>query len=101
MLQILNLLQLVLYIALLSLLGQAFLYLLAGARREGNVFYRLLKLIARPFTWTVRRLTPRQVADHHVPWVTFGLLVVLYAVVTFERADLCVTGQMLGQPGCR
>jgi len=33
--------------------------------------------------------------------VTFLLLAVVYAVVTIERADLCVTGNMVGQAGCR
>ena len=45
MLDFLKLAQLVLYIALLSLLGQGVLYLLAGARRDGNVFYRLLQAV--------------------------------------------------------
>jgi hypothetical protein len=49
----------------------------------------------------VRKLTPRLVGDSQVPVVTFLLLIVLYAVVTFERADLCVSTQMIGQPGCR
>jgi hypothetical protein len=101
MLTFLNLLQLVLYIALLALLGQGVLYVLAGARRDSNVFYKLLQLMAKPFTWPMRKITPQQIADHHVPFVTFFLLLVLYAVVTFERADLCVTAGLLGQAGCR
>jgi len=36
-----------------------------------------------------------------VPIVTFFFLVILYAIVTFERADLCVTSNMVGQAGCR
>ncbi len=98
MLGFLNSAQLVLYIALLSLLGQGVLFLLAGARREGNMFYRLLQGVARPFTWLVRRLTPRQVTDAQVPVVTFLLLLVLYAVVTFEKISLCVASDM---QGCR
>jgi hypothetical protein len=101
MLTVLNLLQLVLYIALLALLGQGVLYVLAGARRDSNVFYKLLQLMAKPFTWPMRKITPPQIADHQVPFVTFFLLLVIYAVVTFERADLCVTSGLLGQPGCR
>jgi hypothetical protein len=101
MLTALNLAQLVLYIALLALVGQGVLYLLAGARREGNFFYRLLQVLSKPFTLPVRMITPRQVSDAQVPLVTFLLLAVLYAVVTFERADLCVTSNLIGQPGCR
>lgn len=101
MLTFLNIAQLVLYIALLALIGQGVLYLLAGAKRSANVFYRLLQLISKPFTVPVRKITPKQVSDAQVPIVTFLLLAVAYAVVTFEKADLCVTSNMLGQPGCR
>jgi hypothetical protein len=36
------------------------------------------------------------VADHQVPIVTFFLLIVAYAVVTFEIVNLCVQAQMAG-----
>ena len=101
MLTLLNMLQLVLYIALLALLGQGVLYVLAGSRRDQNIFYRLLQVVGKPFTWPVRRITPRQVGDAQVPVVTFLLLLVLYAVVTFERADLCISAGLVGQEGCR
>lgn len=98
MLTVLNIAQLVLYIALLALAGQGLLYALAGARRDQNFFYRLLQVIARPFTVPVRWVTPRQVADAHVPVVTFLLLLIVYAIVTFEKIDLCIASQM---QGCR
>lgn len=90
-LTVLNLVQLLLYVPLLALLGQGVLYALAGAKRDGNLFYQLLQVISRPFTAVVRRITPHQVADHHVPVVTFFLLLVIYAVVTFEKIDLCLS----------
>lgn len=101
MLTALNAIQLVLYIALLALLGQGVLYVLAGARRDSNFFYKLLQVLSKPFTWPMRKIAPKQVADHQVPIVTFLLLVIIYAVVTFERADLCVTSNLVGQAGCR
>jgi hypothetical protein len=96
MLTLLNILQLVLYIALLALVGQGVLYLVAGPRRETNLFYRLLQVLSKPFTVPVRMITPRQVADRHVPIVTFFLLLIAYAVVTFEKINLCVSQQMVG-----
>lgn len=101
MLTFLNILQLVLYIALLSLVGQGILYVLAGPKRDSNFFYKLLQVLSKPFTWPVRKITPRQVGDSQVPIVTFFLLVVFYAVVTFERTDLCIRSNMVGQAGCR
>lgn len=96
MLLALNLLQLIFYIALLALVGQAVLYLLAGSRRESNFFYRLLQVVTRPFTSPVRWITPRQVADRQVPLVTFFLLLIAYAVVTFEKIGLCIEQNMVG-----
>ena len=98
MLSFLNIAQLVLYIALLALVGQALLYVLAGAKRDSNIFYQLLQIVSKPFTLLVRKVTPKQVADRHVPVVTFFLLLVIYAVVTFEKISLCVEA---GMEGCR
>lgn len=96
MLLVLNALQLVLYIALLALLGQGLLFLLAGAKRDSNFFYKLLQLLSKPFTAAVRFIAPRQVADRHVPLATFLLLLVVYAVVTMEKVGYCVSVQMVG-----
>lgn len=98
MLTFLSLVQLILYIPLLALLGQGLLFVLAGARREDNFFYQLLKLLSKPFTQLVRWLTPAKVADQHVPVVTFFLLVLAYLVVTFERINLCM---QVGLEQCR
>lgn len=98
MLTFLNIAQLILYIALLALAGQGVLYFLAGAKRETNIFYQLLRIVSKPFTVPVRKITPRQVADQHVPIVTFFLLLIAYAVVTFEKIGLCLASQM---EGCR
>jgi cytochrome b561 len=86
----LNLLQLILYIALLALAGQGMLYVLAGAKRDQNIFYQLLQIVSKPFTSLMRKLTPRQVADRHVPVATFFLLLIVYAVVTFEKIGVCL-----------
>ncbi|MDP1692627.1 MAG: hypothetical protein Q8L49_11875 [Burkholderiaceae bacterium] len=94
----LNLLQLVLYIPLLALAGQGLLYVFAGPERDSNFFYRLLQLLSKPFTLPVRKLTPAKVADHQVPIVTFFLVLIAYAVVSFEKIDLCLR---LGVELCR
>ena len=96
MLNFLNIAQLVLYIALLALVGQGALYVLAGSKRERNIFYQLLQIVSKPFTLLVRKLTPKQVADRHVPLVTFFLLLIVYAVVTFEKIARCVEAGMEG-----
>lgn len=94
----LNLLQLVLYVPLLALLGQGALYVIAAGRHHGNFFYELLQLLSKPFTALVRKVTPRAVADRHVPWVTFFLLSIAYVVVTTEKILVCVA---VGMQLCR
>ncbi len=98
MLSFLNLVQLLLYIPLLALMGQGVLFVLAGARRQDNFFYQLLQVISKPFTYLVRKATPAKVADQHVPVVTFFLLLIVYAVVTFEKINLCV---QIGVEACK
>jgi uncharacterized protein YggT (Ycf19 family) len=96
MLTFLNIAQLILYIALLALLGQGLLYVLAGAKRDSNFFYKLLQTLTKPFTVPVRKVTPRQVGDAQVPFVTFFLLAIVYAIVTFEKIDTCLQLKMVG-----
>jgi hypothetical protein len=98
MLLAITLIKLVLEIALLALLGQGLLFVLAGQKRQGNVFYQLLQLLSKPFTALVRIATPAKVADQHVPIVTFLLLSVLWVVVVIEKISLC--GQ-IGVEHCR
>lgn len=98
MLTALTIAQLVLYIALLALLGQGVLYVLAGAGRDRNFFYQLLQRVTWPFTVAVRRITPAKVADRHVPVVTFFWLAIIYAVVTFEKIKYCIAA---GVETCR
>ncbi|MBK7263817.1 MAG: hypothetical protein IPI03_18970, partial [Rubrivivax sp.] len=71
MLLLINALKLIVEIALLSLAGRWVLALLAGAGREGNVFYRVLDIVASPFLKLMRWVSPRMVLDRHVPLATF------------------------------
>lgn len=88
--------KLVCEIALMALLGQGALYLLAGAKRDTNIFYGLLKVLTNPFTKLARWITPRQVAERHVPFVAFFLLSILWVVVTIEKIRHCVSVNMVG-----
>lgn len=83
-------------IALLALLGQGVLYVLAGPKRDTNFFYGLLKAITNPVTWAARRITPNKVADQHVPFVAFFLLAIVWAIVTIEKIRFCVGVSMVG-----
>ncbi len=98
MLRFLNILQVILYIPLLSLLGQGVLFVLAGGRHQNNVFYKLLSTLSSPFTLVVRKLTPKSLSNAQVGFITFMLIAVCSFVVFAERGYLlCVE---LGHPDC-
>ena len=98
-LRFLNILQVVLYVPLLSLLGQGALFVLAGGRHQSNVFYKLLVTLASPFTVVVRKLTPKSLSNAQVGFITFMLVLVCSFIVFAERGYLmCVE---LGHPDCR
>jgi hypothetical protein len=90
MLTALVLVKLVAEIALMALLGRWVLGLLAGQKRESNLFYQILDMAARPFVWAARRISPRVVLDRHVPLVAFCLLAVTWLLVTFWRIQICI-----------
>lgn len=90
MLTALVLVKLVAEIALMCLFGRWVLGLLAGERRQTNLFYQLLDIPARPFIRATRFLTPRAVLDRHVPLVAFLLLGFTWLLVTVWRIQVCV-----------
>ena len=82
--------KLVAEIALMALAGRWVLGLLAGHKRETNVFYRLLDVMAQPFVRLVRFVTPRVVIDRHIPLATFVLIGMLWLVTTLAKIQICV-----------
>jgi len=77
-------------IALMALAGQWVLGLLAGARRDQNLFYRLFQVLTRPLVSGARLLAPRVVLDRHLPLVAFLLLCFVWLVATITKIDICV-----------
>jgi hypothetical protein len=77
-------------IALLALAGQALLAVLAGHKRQENLFYQLLQVLTRPFIAGARYITPRVVVDKHVPLVAFLLLFFIWLTATVTKISICV-----------
>lgn len=90
MLVLISAVKLVCEIAILSLLGQWLVGVLAGARREQNWVYSLFRVLTGPFTKTVRRVTPKIVIDRHVPLATFVVLIMLWVMVTVAKIQTCL-----------
>ena len=70
------------------LLGQGCLYVLAGAGRASNPFYRLFSLLTQPVIRLTRALLPRLILDRHVPVVAFFLLFWLWIVLAYLRQSV-------------
>lgn len=98
MLLLVSSIKLVTEIALMALIGQFLLGLLAGARRDSNLFYGVLDVLTRPFVKLTRLITPRFVLDRHVPLAAFLLLALIWLVATGLKINLCVE---LGLQLCR
>jgi hypothetical protein len=77
-------------IALMALAGQWVLGLLAGARREQNLFYQVFQVVTRPLMRMARFVSPRVVLDQHLPLVAFLLLMFAWIVATITKIDICV-----------
>ena len=90
--------KLVAEIALMALFSQWLLGLLAGAKRETNMFYKLLQVITGPFIKVTRMISPRFVLDRHVPLGAFLLLSVVWFVAVIAKINLCL---QIGPGACR
>ncbi len=68
-------------IALMALIGQGALYLLAGAKRDGNVVYFILKSMTMPVMKFSRMITPRIIIDQHIGFVALLILLLAEALL--------------------
>ena len=98
MLTLVTSLKLVCEIALLSLLGQWVLGLLAGAKRDSNLFYQVLGILTKPFLRVARFVAPKVVLDRHVPLVAFLLLAFVWLFATAAKVRICLE---IGIDACR
>jgi F0F1-type ATP synthase membrane subunit a len=85
-------------VALMALLGQFVVGIFSWGRRQENVVYRLFQTVASPFTWLVRKVTPRVVLDTHIPLATLLLLVFVWLFLSVSLRGTCVSNP--AQPAC-
>ena len=74
----------------LILLGQGLVYILSFGKHETNGVYRLFRLLSSPVVKSVRVITPKQVADRHLPMVGFFLLFWLWFGLLLAKAAMFV-----------
>lgn len=90
MLLFVEILKLLAEIALMSLAARWVLGLLAGKRREQNLFYQLFQVVTRPLLAGARVLSPRVILDQHLPLVAFLLMFFVWVAATLTKIDICV-----------
>ena len=75
-------------VAMMALIGQAALYVIAGSRREGNIVYSMLKTITAPIMKTTRWIAPRFIVDQHIALLAFFFVLVLEAILIVLKVRL-------------
>lgn len=79
-------------VAMLTLLGQGLLAVLAGSRRATNPVYQLFQVVTRPVLRIIRLITPRMILDKHLPYVAFFLLFWLWIMLALLKRYVCTLG---------
>lgn len=75
------------------LLGRGLLYVLAGRKREANIFYQVISIVTNPVLRAARWVTPRMVIDKHIPLVALLLLAWIWlAIVFWLLPQMCASG---------
>ena len=72
----------------LCLIGQGFLHLLAGERRQQNAIYRFFDLLTRPPRRLTALLLPKRASHSLVGLLTFMLLFALWIGLAWLRKFL-------------
>lgn len=80
------------------IVGRFLLGLIAGAKRDTNVFWQLLDVAAKPALWITRKISPKVVLDQHIPLATVSWLVLCWVLVTKTKIDLCL---QMGPGACQ
>lgn len=91
---ILGVLRALVEVAGLFLLGQGLLALLAGSRRHTNTMYKLFLIITGPVVKATRKLTPRQIIDKHVPFISFAVLFWVWIALAWLKRLYCDTNML-------
>jgi hypothetical protein len=80
----------------LLLMAQLLVYILSFGRHETNSIYRGLRFLTSPVTKLVRLITPRLIADRHVPFVAFFIAFWAWAALIYIRIELKVEALAAG-----
>lgn len=92
MLTVIVVLKAITEIAILALIGQAILGLMAGPNASGNVFYGVLNAMTLPVRKLAGVLTPPALKPRFVGFVAFCLLAAGWIALTLAKVRLVLGG---------
>ncbi len=82
----------------LFITGRGLLYVLIGQKRQVNGVYQLFALLTNPLIRATRVVTPRVVADRHIPAATALLIFWVWLGATYWKAAVCMGGLVVCLP---
>ena len=77
-------------LSLMFIVGRFILGLLAGAKRQTNVFWQLLDVASKPALWLTRRVSPKLILDQHIPLAAASWLIIAWVLVAMAKIDICL-----------
>jgi hypothetical protein len=86
---IIGILRALVEVALLFLIGQGILALLAGSRRHTNIVYKFFLIVTQPVMKIVRFIAPPQIVDKHLPFVAFFVLFWCWIGLAYLKRVYC------------
>ena len=85
-------------LSLMFVVGRFILGLLAGAKRQSNVFWQLLDVASKPALWVTRRVSPKLILDQHIPLAAVSWLIIAWVLVVMAKIDICL---QVGAAACQ
>lgn len=85
-------------LSLMFIVARFVLGLLAGAKRNTNVFWQMLDAAAKPAIWITRWISPKLILDRHIPLAAASWLVIAWVLTVKVKIDLCL---QLGAQACQ
>jgi hypothetical protein len=72
------------------IIGRFVLGLLAGPKRDHNVFWQLLDVASKPALWLTRKVSPRLILDQHIPLAASSWLLIAWVALVQLKVDMCL-----------
>ena len=77
-------------LSIMFIIGRFLLGLMAGPKRDNNVFWQLLDVASKPALWITRKISPKLILDQHIPLATSSWLIIAWVLMVQLKIDMCL-----------